>query len=119
VLVVDDEPSMSHLVALTLEDAGFEVIAQPEGASALRAVDDVHPDVIVLDLHMPVMDGPTFFRCLRERGDRTPVLLLSGSHSARRAQRELGADDALQKPFDPDELVRRLRLILRTPEVRG
>jgi DNA-binding response OmpR family regulator len=107
VLVVDDDASVTRLVSLSLLDEGFEVVTAANGEEALLAVDENDPDVIVLDLQMPVMDGETFYRHLRERGVRTPVLVLS-AYGARSASRRMGAEDALDKPFDPDLLARRV-----------
>ena len=111
VLAVDDDPAILELLTLTLTDEGFTVASASNGAEALASYEDVRPDVIVLDLEMPVMDGRAFYRKLRERGDSTPVLLVS-AHGARAALRELGADGAIEKPFDPYALGRRLRSLV-------
>ena len=113
VLAVDDDPAILELIRLTLTDEGFTVAAATNGLEALASFDEVHPDIIVLDLEMPVMDGRAFYRMLRERGADTPVLLLS-AHGARAALRELGADAAIEKPFDPYALGRRLRSLVPT-----
>lgn len=112
VLVVDDDPIVRRLVRATLADEGYEVAVASDGEEALRLASEDHPDVIVLDLEMPKLDGRAAFRELRTRGVRAPVLILSanGAHSARQ---ELAADAALDKPFDPFELVRRLERLLR------
>ncbi len=111
VLAVDDDPAILELLRLTLVDEGFTVASAQNGEEALASFDEVQPDVIVLDLEMPVMDGRTFYRELRERGDATPVLLVS-AHGARAALRELGAQAAIEKPFDPYTLGRRLRSLV-------
>jgi DNA-binding response OmpR family regulator len=111
VLAVDDDPAILELLKLTLTDEGFTVASARNGAEALVSYDEVRPDVIVLDLEMPVMDGRTFYRELRERGNATPVLLVS-AHGARAALRELGAEGAIEKPFDPYALGRRLRSLV-------
>lgn len=112
VLVIDDDPVVRRLVALTLADEGYGVRTAANGAEALELVSEVDPDVIVLDLEMPEVDGRTCFRELRARGVGAPVMVLS-AYGAHRARRELGAEAAMDKPFDPFELLRRLeRLIL-------
>ncbi len=110
ILVVDDDPALSRMVALTLRNDGFDVVAAPNGAVALETLRTREADVIVLDLEMPVMDGREFFRELRRKGRRTPVLVVS-AYEARQGQRELGADDYLNKPFNPDDLVERVRAL--------
>ena len=111
VLAVDDDPAILALLKLTLADEGFTVTTAANGAEALASFDEVHPDIVVLDLEMPVMDGRAFYRTLRQRGEATPVLLLS-AHGARAALRELGAEAAFEKPFDPYMLGRRLRSLV-------
>jgi CheY-like chemotaxis protein len=111
VLIVDDDAPLARMLSLTLRDGGFEVMSAANGQMALEQVTAAQPDAIVLDLEMPVMDGRAFFRELRARGDATPVLVLS-AYGARRAQRELGADGHLDKPFDPEALVGAVREIL-------
>ena len=104
VLVVDDDVSLSRLVRAILRTADYEVAQAFNGIEGLEVASREHPDVIVLDLQMPQMDGRGFFRELRARGDQTPVLV-SSSYGARSAQKELGAEGAIEKPFDPDALV--------------
>ena len=104
VLVIDDDVSLSRLVRAILRTADYEVAQAFNGIEGLEVVSREHPDVIVLDLQMPQMDGRGFFRELRARGDQTPVLV-SSSFGARSAQKELGAEGSIEKPFDPDALV--------------
>ena len=104
VLVVDDDVSLSRLVRAILRTADYEVAQAYNGIEGLEVASREHPDVIVLDLQMPQMDGRGFFRELRARGDQTPVLV-SSSDGARSAQKELGAEGAIEKPFDPDALI--------------
>jgi two-component system, OmpR family, response regulator len=108
VLIIEDDPSLRRMLALTLKGEGFAVNTAWNGREGLELIDSREPDAIVLDLRMPVMDGPTFFRELRARGVGTPVLILS-AYDARKAQRELGADAYVQKPFEADRLVEKLR----------
>lgn len=103
VLVIDDDEPMSRMIAMTLRSSGYEVATAHDGRAGLDQVESQHPDVIVLDLSMPVMDGRTFYRELRGRGIATPVVILS-AHGAREAQRELNAEAAVSKPFFPDHL---------------
>ncbi len=81
------------------------------GLDGLQKASDHDPDVIILDLEMPVMDGRTFFQHLREQGDTTPVIVLS-AYGARAAQRELQADIGLDKPFDSEQLVQSVRSLI-------
>jgi len=111
VLVIEDEPALRRMLAFTLRDAGFDVRTAWNGAEGLQQVDAAVPDVIVLDLEMPVMGGREFYRHLRERGLRTPVCILS-AYGARRAQRELDAEASVQKPFGSDDLIEKLRALV-------
>lgn len=97
---------------MVLQDDGFDVTTAANGAQALLAIDVVEPDVVVLDLQLPVMDGRSFFRALRASGRCTPVLIVSATGS-QRARIELGAEDALDKPFDIDLLAERVRVLAR------
>ncbi len=107
VLVVEDEPALRRLIASTLMDAGMEVSTATDGQVALEMSSQWPPDVVVLDLEMPVMDGRTCFRALRSHGIQAPVLILS-AYGARRAASELGAEAAMEKPFDASALVHHL-----------
>jgi DNA-binding response OmpR family regulator len=114
-LLVDDEESIVSTLKTFLELSGFEVVTARNGVEALRAIPQHQPDLIVLDVLMPQMDGRETVRQLRKRDDWTPVILLT--QVAGTAQRimaiEEGADDYLNKPFDPQELVVRIRAVLR------
>jgi len=102
------------MLAVGLADQGFDITTAENGKEALAYVDGEDPDVIVLDLEMPVMDGREFYRELRSRGQDVPVLILS-AYNARAAQMELGAEASLDKPFDPTELAARVHELATGP----
>jgi len=114
VLVVDDEPRILRFVRAELEAAGFEVLTASDGSSALELVESHSPDLVVLDVIMPGMDGFEVLRRLRSRR-AVPVILLTarGSDADKVRGLDLGADDYLTKPFSPDELSARIRAVLR------
>ncbi|MFF4319460.1 response regulator transcription factor [Streptomyces sp. NPDC001568] len=118
VLVVDDDPTVSEVVTGYLERAGFTALRAADGPAALEAADRHRPDLIVLDLMLPGMDGLEVCRRLRdrERGTRpVPVVMLTarGDEDDRILGLEVGADDYVTKPFSPRELVLRVRSVLR------
>jgi len=115
VLLVDDESAITANLAPVLERAGLSVAVASEGAQALRMVPEVRPDLLILDILMPRMDGREVLRSLRRAGNWTPVILLTqvGDSAERAMALEEGADDYLNKPFDPHELVARIRAVLR------
>jgi two-component system response regulator MprA len=121
VLLAEDDKSVRDSLVRALTFEGYQVAAAEDGAEALMAVVESEPDVIVLDVLMPHVDGLTACRKLRERGDRTPVLMLTARHevSDRVAGLDAGADDYLVKPFALDELLARLRALLRRTNVSG
>jgi len=114
ILVVDDEPEIVRLVRDYLENAGFAVIGAADGAEALRAARRHHPDLVVLDLNLPGLDGLDVARSLR-RERETPIIMLTARTEEvdRVAGLELGADDYVTKPFSPREIVARVRAVLR------
>ena len=115
VLVVDDEPAIRRLLRTSLTTQGFRVIEAETGAAALvRAASD-KPDVVLLDLGLPDMDGLDIIRSLRRDGGIVPIVVLSSRDDERGkvAALDLGADDYVTKPFGIDELVARLRTALR------
>jgi DNA-binding response OmpR family regulator len=122
ILVVDDERNIIELVRLYLEQAGFAVAEARDGTEALRQHERVDPDLVVLDLMLPGMDGMEVTREVRRRGE-TPILMLTARAEDidRIVGLELGADDYLTKPFNPRELVARVKAILRRadPTLRG
>ncbi len=115
VLLVDDEQAITANLAPFLERSGFSVATATDGEEALRGISGSRPDLVVLDVLMPKIDGREVLRRLRLADDRTPIILLTqiGESSERAMALEEGADDYLNKPFDPHELVARIRAVLR------
>jgi two-component system response regulator PrrA len=115
VLIVDDDDALRRSLGRNLRLEGFRVTDAGDGESALVGVRAAPPDVIVLDVTMPGLDGVDFTRRLRADGDDVPILILSARDGVddRSAGLEAGADDYLVKPFIPRELVARLRALLR------
>ncbi|MGQ4506235.1 response regulator transcription factor [Dermabacteraceae bacterium P13103] len=114
-LVVDDEPNIRELLATSLRFAGFEVFTAGAGNDALRMASDLNPDLIVLDVMLPDMDGFTITRRLRERNEHYPVLFLTARDETKDkvAGLTVGGDDYVTKPFSLEEVVARIRAILR------
>lgn len=121
VLIIDDDQKLSRLVTEYLPQFQFDVAAAFDGPSGLKAVDLEKPEIVILDIMLPGMDGMEVCRQLRKTS-HIPILFLSarGESSDRIVGLELGADDFLAKPFEPRELVARLQAILRrvTPGTR-
>ena len=117
VLIVEDEAKIVKLARDYLERAGYAVVAAADGGAALAAFHAARPDLAVLDLGLPGMDGLDVLRELR-RESNTPVIILTarGEESDRLVGLELGADDYVVKPFSPKELVARVRAVLRRAE---
>ena len=115
VLLVDDEQAITDNLSPFLERSGFVVTVAADGEEALRQVAGFRPDLIVLDILMPKVDGREALRRLRREDNWTPVILLTqvGESTERAMALEEGADDYLNKPFDPHELVARIRAVLR------
>ena len=120
ILVVDDEPRMIHFIRLNLEHDGFEVVETSSGSKALDQLRDQLPDLILLDVMMPDLDGFETLRLIREIST-VPVIMLTakGEEDDRVRGLELGADDYITKPFSPRELVSRVRAVLRRTETPG
>jgi DNA-binding response OmpR family regulator len=117
ILVVDDEPKIVQLARDYLEHAGYAVLAAADGQAALDVVRDQRPDLVVLDLGLPGLDGLEVTRRLRQAGD-LPIVMLTARDDEldKLLGLELGADDYLTKPFSPRELVARVRAVLRRAE---
>jgi len=118
ILVVDDEPKIVKQARDYLEKAGFRVVTAGDGKTALAVARHERPDLIVLDLNLPEMDGLDVCRALRRKSD-VPIIMLTArvEETDRLIGLELGADDYITKPFSPRELVARVRAVLR--RVRG
>lgn len=121
VLIVEDEERIAHWVQSYLERAGFETLVTGNGQTGLTLAQEKNPDLIILDLMLPGLDGIEFCKTLR-RTANTPIIMLTakGKELDRILGLELGADDYIVKPFSPDELVARTRAVLRrvnAPEI--
>jgi DNA-binding response OmpR family regulator len=114
ILVVDDEPEIVKLVRAYLEEAGYRVTTARNGREALLVTRHEKPDLIILDLTMPEMDGLEFTRRLRQEKN-TPIIMLTArvEETDRIIGLEMGADDYVTKPFSPREIVSRVRAVLR------
>jgi len=120
VLVVDDEPMVREVLARYLAREGFGVETAEDGESALAAFDRTRPDLVLLDLMLPRIDGLELFRLMRERGPAAVIMLTAkGEETDRVVGLELGADDYVTKPFSPREVVARVRAVLRRGGVTG
>jgi DNA-binding response OmpR family regulator len=115
VLVADDDEDILNLVAWALRDAGYHVIATTDGLQALRTSVAEAPDLLVLDMGMPALEGDQVLRILQAKGDAPPVIFLTAHASAedRAEGLRMGAADYMIKPFDVTELVARVQNALR------
>ena len=118
VLIVDDDPAIREVVRFALSRAGFDTLEAADGAAGLAAAREASPDLVVLDVMLPEMDGTEMCRALRASGGAAaaiPVLFLSSRDDEvdRIVGLEIGGDDYLTKPFSPRELVARVRAVLR------
>jgi two-component system alkaline phosphatase synthesis response regulator PhoP len=119
ILVVDDEPQIAEIATDYLRLAGFEVVTAGDGVRALEAVRGRHPDLVVLDLGLPKLDGIDVARTIRRESD-LPIIMLTArvQEDDRLHGLEIGADDYITKPFSPRELVARVKAVLRRTEKR-
>ena len=119
ILVVDDEPQIAEIARDYLRLAGFDVIVAGDGVRALEAARGRRPDLVVLDLGLPGLDGLDVTRALRKESD-IPIIMLTArvAEDDRLRGLEIGADDYVTKPFSPRELVARVRAVLRRSERR-
>ncbi len=120
ITLVEDEPSISEIVVLYLKRAGFQVQAFKDGHTAMESLEHELPDLLVLDLMLPGVDGLSITRWLRDRSE-VPIIMLTArrEESDRIVGLEMGADDYIVKPFSPQELVSRVRAVLRRSKSHG
>ena len=113
ILIVDDDAAVRSVVSEALADDGYQVDAAGNGRQALAAFREHCPDALVLDLEMPVMDGPTLMRTLRERTKwgRVPLVVVSGRDGAAEAAPRLGARACLHKPFELSDLLQTIEQV--------
>jgi DNA-binding response OmpR family regulator len=121
ILLADDDGAIRTGLAAALQRARFRVLEARDGREALRQVEAQRPDIIVLDIMMPVMDGREVCRQLRQAGNWTPIIMLTQIQATgeKISSLEEGADDYLNKPFDSYELIARIRALLRRQAVAG
>ncbi|MCA0438419.1 MAG: response regulator transcription factor [Austwickia sp.] len=114
-LVVEDEPNIRELLATSLRFAGFEVFTAGDGATAVAIAEKEQPDLLVLDVMLPDMDGFTVTRRLRENGRHMPIVFVTARDSVEDKVKGLtvGGDDYVTKPFSLEEVVARIRAVLR------
>lgn len=106
ILIVDDDESIRQVVSIFLSDEGYKVAGVGNGQAALDIVPHFQPDIIILDLRMPIMDGWEFVRCYRDQpGAHAPIIAFVAALRAEEEQQEIGAVGLLAKPFDLDELL--------------
>ena len=117
ILIVDDEPQIVRVLKGYLETAGFQVVTASDGTEAMAAFRHESPDLVVLDLMLPEVDGLDVARAIRRQGD-VPIIMLTArvEETDRLIGLELGADDYVTKPFSPREVVARVRAVLRRTE---
>ncbi len=120
VLVVDDDDSLREALSSFLTESGYSVTQARDGAEAVRILPTVKPDVLVVDLGMPNLDGEHFVRGLRglPRTQRTPVVVVSGSPDGARIAQRIGADSFVKKPFEPAHIVKVIKRVSRQHKQR-
>ncbi|MFQ5857142.1 MAG: response regulator transcription factor [Anaerolineae bacterium] len=121
ILVVDDERNIIDLAEMYLTKDGYHVLRARDGEEALTVIRQERPDLVVLDIMLPKLDGWEVCRRLRSEGDNTPVVMLTARDDDvdKIVGLELGADDYMTKPFNPRELVARVKAVLRRTEAPG
>ncbi|MCL4543526.1 MAG: response regulator transcription factor [Chloroflexi bacterium] len=120
ILVVDDEPRLVRLVKANLERLNYRVVTASNGEMALKQVEASDPDLVILDVMMPIMDGYETTRRIREFSQIPIVMLTAKSEQIDKLKGfDLGADDYLTKPFDPEELVARVRAVLKRTQFQN
>ena len=114
ILIVEDEPSIAEVVSLYLQRAGFQTRHASDGKTAMTLVEEQTPELAIIDIMLPEIDGLSLTRWLRDRSN-LPIILLTARREEvdRIAGLEMGADDYVVKPFSPQELVSRVRAVLR------
>jgi DNA-binding response OmpR family regulator len=112
VLIVEDDANIASLLTQFLCDEGFHVTAERDGLRALDAAERDPPDIVLLDLFLPIMDGETFYREFRRRGYEARVVVMSASRYGSRAARDLGVATFLPKPFELDDVSEAIRVEL-------
>ena len=105
ILVVDDEPDIRETVSAMLEAEGYRVVQATNGAEALEAIESGAPDIVLLDMRMPVLDGWGFASELRRRGHAVPIVVMTAARDASRWASEISASAFLAKPFGFDDLI--------------
>lgn len=119
VMVVDDEPDLVRLVEFILHKEGFEVVACSDGRSALALLEGEKPDLIILDIMMPLMDGMEVLRQIRSHRatSRVPVIMLTAKTASVTVDeaRQLWVSDYVMKPFDPEKLIVKVKKALKLP----
>jgi len=115
ILTVDDSRAVRSIVGKQVKGLGFEVIEAQDGTQGLEQLAATHVDLVLLDVNMPEMDGPTMLKKMRERGDQTPVIMLTSEseRSIVMGAMVLGISDYILKPFKPDELKDKMLSVLQ------
>ena len=115
ILVIDDEPSILEVTAAILEDAGYVVEKATNGQEGLQILREARPELVMLDMRMPVMDGWGFAKVLHNSGSTVPIVVLTAAQDAKGWAAEIGADAYLGKPYDMDELLALVEQLLNRP----
>ena len=119
ILVVDDDPTIRVTIAEVLEEEGYRVAQAPDGSAALDAIERECPALVMLDMRMPVMDGWTFARKMREGGCDVPIVVMTAATDARRNAADVGAAGHLAKPFNIEAALDLVARVLARPAAAG